>query len=333
MTGLERRARWLTILVWLEIIGGVVGLLSYTWFLARYPQIPTWHNLLALAFFGSDIVAGYLLLEGRTAGFVLSFVVQALQVLALNFGTVIMARGGLHLTGVIGSGGAGFFGGPSFGVYTYPAEVGGFESFAFGYALQLGIWFTPLKQARWAVGVNFVALYFSLKLWNTPAVAGVSAPAPVPTGVSPEPAIGRRAPRWVWPVMLCVLVGYAGWFLIGGQRMTSTRRWPLATGDTVAVLVYENHYQANYNLPAGKLEGSHYYWVRFQSDLRDSQRDLANAVAVAVLVCPHADSAGVRRLLVEAAQPGIFKTIKRSYRFSVHPGGACEADANDYAVP
>jgi len=78
-----RQPRWLRFLAWMELLGGAIGILVYFGVSVTYPTLfPTWHNLLAVAFFGANIVAGILLVQERENGLVLSFIVQLLQVVS-----------------------------------------------------------------------------------------------------------------------------------------------------------------------------------------------------------------------------------------------------------
>jgi hypothetical protein len=57
-------------------------------------------------------------------------------------------------------------------------------------------------------------------------------------------------------------------------------------------------------------------WVQFRSDLQDTARDHANAVAAAALVCPEARQRGLSRVLVEPTKSDGIITQTHKYWFS-----------------
>ena len=314
MTATPQRDRWIDFLAWMEIIAGAVGLLAYVWLVLKYPRgFPTWHFVLGVLFFGANIVAGMLLRDRRPAGFSSSFVLQLLQVLVLNFGTMVVFRAGINVTGVIASTGAGVFAGPASVFTIYALPDGGFDGSGLAFALRLGIFLYPLKEAKWAVGVNFVALAFARRLW-----LAMTAPAGMPE------APRRVTPPWVWRGVITG-VGIIGlWIGIGGPSWgTYAKQWPLATGDTVQILKYVKQYNANYVLNKPGLQFERYMWVQFRSDLQDTARDHANAVAVAALVCPEAIRQGLHQVLVEpTATDGILTNTTRRW-FNTDSAGNC----------
>lgn len=311
----EQRDRWIDYLAWMEIIAGAVGLLVYIWLVAKYPRaLPTWHTLLGVAFFGANIVAGILLRDGRRAGFTISFVVQLLQVLVLNFGTMVVFRAGVHITGVIASTGAGLFGGPASSFMLFPTSEGGFTGSGLAYAVYFGIMVHPLKEAQWAIGVNFVALAFVRRLWLT-----MTAPA----GIAAAPR--HVTPPWVLRGVITG-VGIIGlWIAIGGPAWgTYAKQWPLATGDTIQIVKYVKQYNAKYMLNEPGLQFERYMWVQFRSDLQDTARDHANVVAVAALVCPEAIRQGLHQVLVEpTATSGVITATNRHW-FNTDSTGNCQ---------
>jgi hypothetical protein len=310
-----RRDRWIDLLAWMEIIAGAVGLLVYVWLVVKYPRaLPAWHGVLGVVFFGANIVAGILLRDGRRAGFTSSFILQLLQVLVLNFGTMVVFRAGLHLTGVIASTGAGLLGGPASIFTIFPTSEGGFNASGLGYALYFGFFVHPLKEAQWAIGVNFVALYFARRLWVT-----ITAPA----GIADAPR--HVMPPWVWRGVASG-VGIIGlWVAIGGPQWgTYAKQWPLATGDTVEILKYVKQYNANYVLNEHGVRLDTYLWLQFRSDLQDTARDHANAVAAAALVCPETAGLGLQRLLVEPTSTEGVMRHTHEYWFRRDSTGNCQ---------
>jgi hypothetical protein len=312
---MSSRNRWIDVLAWMEIIAGAVGLLVYVWIPLKYPRgLPAWHLVLGVLFFGANIVAGMLLRDRRPVGFQSSFILQLLQVLVLNFGTMVVFRAGLHVTGVIASTGAGVFAGPASVFTIYPSPDGDFNGSGLAFALKFGIFFYPLKEAKWAVGVNLVALAFARRLWLS-----MTAPA----GIAAAP--GRVTPPWLLRGVISAVGILCLWIAIGGPSWgTYAKQWPLATGDTVQILKYVKQYNANYMLNERGLRFERYMWVQFRSDLQDTARDHANAVAVAALVCPEAIRQGLHQVLVEpTASSGIVTNTFR-YWFDTDSTGDCQ---------
>ena len=322
------REPWVRFLAWSEVVSGAAGVLSYLWLLALYPGIPTLSALLALTFFGANVVAGYRLLRGRGSGARLSFVLQILQVLVLNAGVAYIARAGLHVTFAIASTGAGFFAGPSASFAAVSSSNGGgFNAAGIGYALTLGWWVEPIQQAGFAIGINFVALFFTMRLWRSPLLTHED---PVPPVVSLRSSPIYR--RWALPVFMAVLVVVGLWVALGGyDRLTKPNpRWALPNGDTVEILVYNNQYEASYRIQEKTVQASHYLWVQFRSDLTDRDRDHGAAVAVAQVVCPHADSLDIHRVQVQPSRTRFwgFYRYTRTYWFEAGPAGRCEETAD-----
>jgi hypothetical protein len=315
----------------MEIIAGTVGLLVHIWAVSQQPQsFPAWHNTLAVLFFGGNVVAGYLVRQRRPSGFKASFFLQLMQVLVLNFGTKVVFRAGVDLSAVLASTGAGLFGGPESALALFPSTVGGFAASGLGYELTIGWWIHPVQEARWAIGVNFVALYFARRLWvaiTTPAeVTMLSAPALLVPAPAPIPP--RRAARpWVLRVLVSGVAIIALWMAVGSPQFgggTYARHWPLATGDTVEILRYVKQYHVNYVLNQGGVQADRYLWLQFRSALQDTARDHANAVAAAALVCPEAVRLGIRRVLVEPTKNDGVMTYTHEYWFQSDSGSNCQ---------
>ena len=315
VTATPQRDRWIDYLAWMEIIAGAVGLLVYVWIPLKYPRgLPAWHLVLGVLFFGANIVAGMLLRDRRPLGFQSSFILQLLQVLVLNFGTLVVFRAGIHVTGVIASTGAGVFAGPASVFTIYPSPDGDFNGSGLAFALRLGIFLSPLKEAKWAVGVNFVALAFVRRLWiSRTAPAGLAA------------AARRVTPPWLLRGVISAVGILCLWIVLGGPQWgTYAKQWPLATGDTVQIVKYVKQYDANYMLNEPGLRFERYLWVQFRSDLEDTARDHANAVAVAALVCPEAIRQGLHRVRLEpTATDGLLARSTR-YWFGADSTGRCQ---------
>ncbi len=312
------REPWVRFLAWSEVLAGVAGVLSLLWAMAVYPQaLPAWYVLLALSFFGANVVAGYWLLRRRSKGVPLSFAVQVLQVLVLNVGVAYVARAGIHLTAVVASTGAGLFAGPSATFAATPADTGGLDAFGLGYTLNIGWWLKPIRESHWALGVNVVALFFAIRLWPSSLWS-----------IEPEalPATPSARFKWGVPAFTTALFIVAGWLTFGGSWPKPKARWALANGDTVEILVYNNQYDAGYRVQEKTVDARHYLWVQFRSDLADVGKDHRDAVAIAQVACPQADSMGIHRVLVQPSQKRLFGlvTYSRSYWFDAGPAPRCE---------
>jgi len=120
---------------------------------------------------------------------------------------------------------------------------------------------------------------------------------------------------------------FAAWVGLGGSdRLTAPNaRWKLPNGDTIEVLTYTNWHQASYSLAGKTVKGEHYLWVQFRSDFTDPAKDRRDVLAVAQILCPLADSAGVRRIKIEPARKRLLGlvTYTRSYWFDADSGGRC----------
>ena len=314
------REPWVRILAWSELLAGAAGALLLAWTFVVSPfALPDWYIVFVVAFFSANIVAGYLLLGARSAGVTLSFVLQALQVLVLNFGVAYVARAGIHLTAVVASTGAGVFAGPSATFIAYPTGTGGFQDFL-GFSLNIGWWLKPMRQAHWAVGVNLAALYFAIRLWRSSLWAPQAKAEPRPTMYF----------KWGVPVFAAVLFIVTAWLAFGGSDKGPNPRWALPNGDTVEILVYNNEYAAAYRLPEKTVEARHYLWVQFRSDLTDRGKDHLDAVAIAHVVCPHADSLEIHHVMVQPSRKKFFGlvTYSSTYWFDAGPARCDEASGD-----
>ena len=309
----------------MEIVSGAVGLLAYVTITGVYQSaLPTWHHLFAVAFFGTNLIAGVLLVQQRPNGLALSFIVQLMQVVFWNSGIAWVARAGLQVTPIIASTGFGVFAGPAVEFFSYPVET---TSFSAGPALNLLLKFEifpkPLSDASFACGVNLVALFFTTRLWRQ-----LSLPAPAP---AVAPRFDHPFARWSLPatVAAVVLMGLLVVFRGTGSGSRPIARWPVSTGDTLAVLWSGVWYEASVGLVTKSVNAGRYYLVRYHSDFQDRARDRANSAAVAQLVCRKADSAGVTRILVKPSRSafGGLVTTSLSYLFTVDTAAHCSATA------
>jgi len=314
---------WLRFLAWMELLAGIIGLLSYSNVAIAYPSwFPVWHNLLAVAFFGANILAGILLLQGREHGVALSFMIQLLQVVFWNSGVVWIARAGLQLTPVISSTGAILYGGPAAEFMAHTVDTTFFSgNSGVAFSLTLGWALKPLDQASFACGVNLVALYFTLKLWQHLGAAQRNPPA-----TDAPPARAGWA-RWSLPAA-GGFIGLVGLFMLfGGPKSVNPPhpRWIIATGDTLEMLYSGPWYEASVGLASKSVNAGHFYLVQYRSDIRDPARDGANSVALAQLVCRHADSLGMTRIVVRPfrRQFGGFFNYWMNYRFAVDTAARC----------
>ena len=226
--------RWLRFLAWMEILGGAIGLLAYlTGAIASPYTLPTWHHLLAVAFFGANLIAGVLLLQAREHGVALSLLLSLLQVVFWDSGIAWVARAGLHLTPLIASTGAGIYAGPAaeFLGHTVTTTTFGTGT-GLGFALKIGWFVKPLDQATFACGVNLVALYFTLQLWRllrtTPQAAPVAMVAQPPR---------RSLDRWSLTLATGAVAVVGLFMLFSGPKSIyhPHRRVLVTTGDTLEV--------------------------------------------------------------------------------------------------
>lgn len=319
-----RQPQWLRFLAWMELLGGAIGLLTSFLVSVSYPALPMWHHLLAVAFFGANLIAGVLLVQERENGLAVSFIVQLMQVVFWNSGIAWVARAGLHITPVIASTGFGVFTGPATEFFSYAVETTSFSPGpGLGYLLKIGFFVKPLSDATFACGVNFVALSFTLRLWRQLSVP------------SPTPAISPRSDhplaRWSLPGSVAAIVLLGLFIVFGGPRLISrpVARWPVSTGDTLDVLWSGVWYEASVRLADKSVNAGRYFLVRYRSDFRDLARDRANSAAVAQLVCGSADNSGVKRILVRPSQSAYGGLVNRSlsYWFTVDTAAQCSAAA------
>jgi len=147
-----------------------------------------------------------------------------------------------------------------------------------------------------------------------------------PTGSAPMKIPRRRVWFRIGAIVGVLLL--AVWFASGGyDRLTAPNpRWKLPNGDTIEVLTFENWYNLSYSLTGGRIEGAHYLWLQFRSTLKHPERDKSDVLAAARVLCPTADSNGVRRVKIEPTRTSLFGFVKhsRTYWFRVSAGGDCD---------
>lgn len=321
---IPKEPRWLRFLGWIELLGGAVGLAAYILISIGYPTVfPVWHNLLAIAFFGANIIAGILVLQQRRDGVAWSFIVQLLQVVFWNSGIAWIARAGLHVTGIISSTGFGLFLGPSTEFFSFPIDTTSFSpGFGLSLLFKIGWFWKPLSDASFACGINVVALAFTMGLW---------------TQLSTDHAAPARArgddpiSRWGLPASITA-IALAGLFMLFSgpkainQPAAPLARWPLSTGDTVDVAWAGIWYEASASLVNnGSVSAGRYYLVRYRSDFHDIAQDHANSAAVAQLVCRYADSVGTKRILIRPSRSAYAGLVNTSlaYWFTVDTAAHC----------
>jgi hypothetical protein len=149
----------------------------------------------------------------------------------------------------------------------------------------------------------------------------------LPPAVSPP----RKAPRyhaWFRIGAIVAVVLLAAWVASGGyDRLTAPNpRWKLPNGDTIEVLTFQNSYNLSYSLTGARIEGAHYLWLQFRSSLKQPERHKSDVLAAARVLCPSADSNGVRRVKIEPTRTSFFGFVKysRTYWFRVNPAGDCD---------
>jgi hypothetical protein len=151
--------------------------------------------------------------------------------------------------------------------------------------------------------------------------------ADIGTTASVPPPARRRNPWFRLGGIIAVLF-VATWMVFGGyERLTAPNpRWKLPNGDTIEVLTFDNYYQGSYSLTGRGISGAHYLRLRFRSTLDHPARDRSDIRAAADIVCPMADSAGVRQLLIQPTRASFFDliSVSRDHVFRVMSGGNCE---------
>ena len=306
-----RQPPWLRFLAWMEFLGGAIGLLVYFGVSVAYPTfLPTWHHLLAVAFFGANIVAGILLVQERENGLVLSFIVQLLQVVFWNSGVAWVARAGLHITPLIASTGFGVFAGPASEFFSFPVDTTSFSpGSGLGFILKLGFFWKPLSDATFACGVNLVALFFSVRLWRQ---LSTSAPVKPPQRRAEHPAA-----RWALPAAVAVIALVGLFMLFSGPKSINrpVTRWASSSGDTLDILWSGVWYEAGVGLVDKSVTAGRFFLVRYRSDFHDRSRDRANSAALAQLVCHQADSLGVKRILVRPTKTAFAGLVTTSLNY------------------
>jgi len=227
-----RPPQWLSILAWMELVSGALGLVTYLSVTLTYPTLySTWHHLLAVPFFGANIIAGIMLIQKREMGVSLSFIVQLLQVVFWNSGIAWVARAGLHITPVLASTGFGIFFGPAAEFFSYPVET---TSVAPGpglsVLLNLGFFVKPISDASFACGVNLVALAFTRRLWRQLSAQSLATRNPAPAD--------HPVARWSLPAAVAVVAFVELFMLFNGPKSINRpmARWPVITGDTLDIV-------------------------------------------------------------------------------------------------
>lgn len=149
-------------------------------------------------------------------------------------------------------------------------------------------------------------------------------------GVAP-PSKTRRSGWLRLSGVLGVLL-FAAWVAFGGyDRLTEPNpRWKLPNGDTIEVLGFTSYYQGSYSLTGRGASGTHFLRLRFRSTLHDPARDRRDVRAAADVMCPIADSSGIRKLLIQPTRASFFDLLKVSldHVFQVRSRRDCEEIGN-----
>jgi len=139
--------------------------------------------------------------------------------------------------------------------------------------------------------------------------------------------VGHRR-TWLRVAVIAAVLIVAIWFASGGyDRLTAPNaRWKLPNGDTIEVLTFDHYYEASYGLLKPSVQGADYLRLQFRSTLTDTVRDRSDVVAAARVLCPKADSEGIRRVRIQPTRSSFFRllTYARTHLFEVRPGGICE---------
>ena len=147
-----------------------------------------------------------------------------------------------------------------------------------------------------------------------------------PQGSGPKNSRRRRV--WLRIGALVSVAVVAVWFASGGyDRLTAPNpRWKLSNGDPIEVLTFKNWYEFSYSLTGGRAEAAHYLWLQFRSSLKHPERDHSDVLAAAKVLCPSADSNGVRQVKIQPTQTSFFGFVKysRTFWFRVSADGECD---------
>lgn len=169
--GRRRAARWLVLLGWFQIVGGLLvfaGPVTIT----RGPS-SVWFNtsLLSAALGVLTVAAGVLLLWRPRAGLLPSLVVQCLQVVSFEATARYVFAAGPIVRVHVNSGGAKLAVGGG-GQFIATAQPTGLHMQAVGYYSEVGFWLGSQDSVSWTVAVNVVALYFAWQLMQRLRLAG-----------------------------------------------------------------------------------------------------------------------------------------------------------------
>ena len=149
----------------------------------------------------------------------------------------------------------------------------------------------------------------------------------------PDPSVSAPVPQargypWVRLGSVLGLLLFSAWIAFGGyDRLTAANpRWKLPNGDTIEILIYDNYYQGSYSLTGRGASGTHFVRMRFRSTLHNPVRDRSDVRSAADVMCPIADSAGIRQLLIQPARGSFFGllTVSQDHVFQVRSGRDCE---------
>ena len=159
---------WLRTMARLQIVGGICCVAG-----SLHPrgleQGTYWFTvtLFPMAAGAVAAIAGILVLIREPRAVQLSLIVQAAQVLAFSGSGRFVFRAGLWATWLINSSGTGLVPGIGGHAIATMAPADGTLS-ALGYDLQvtLGLFGKGRATPAWSVGINLVAVYFTLLLWR-----------------------------------------------------------------------------------------------------------------------------------------------------------------------
>ena len=160
--------RWVRVLGFFELIGGVLALLGSMFTKGPTPgSVRISFELLPIAVCLASATAGILLLKHRRAGVPVSLAIQIAQVLSFNAGWRYVFLVGPKLTWVIAAVGTRLdIGGGGLFVLSNAPPDGTLGAIGLAVDANIGIMPKPLSTSAWAIGINLAALYFARRLWH-----------------------------------------------------------------------------------------------------------------------------------------------------------------------
>lgn len=159
---------WLRVVALYTIGSAFVGLASLVQLALAIPAFRSTLSLpVGAAFSVWAVWAGTRALQNRRDGIRALYVLQVAQVVAFSLGWRLVARAGVVGQVLMASVGFRLEGGWQAQFVLTPLEDGSLRAAGVSMVLGAGIGSNAeFEQARWAVGINVVAVYLALRLWH-----------------------------------------------------------------------------------------------------------------------------------------------------------------------